>query len=240
MTKILLLLLLVFLPPAQKPETQTQTGWLTLQHLGADTWLVTDELPPTIHPEMVTDLFSYLDGHIDMQEISPLFAVEEDIPRVICFVPQNDLLLLFPLGTEGFAGLSDRAYWQCNDSSDMRSCSLSSNPDYGDMILLASVVVQDDPRMSAGYLIHETAHLLGAIDGERCPTHDEYNPTLKRPPDCQDAYWWYGVTGYFDLRPSGIAWKAMTGQCSISSKPEICYDLEQLLADVSQQETPDN
>ena len=52
------------------------------------------------------------------------------------------------------------------------------------------------------------------------------------PPDPSDAYWWFGVQGVFTLRPEGIAWDALIGNCADCDDPGLCEELVAVLEGV--------
>ena len=184
------------------------------------------------------DLYALLEANIAYTEDSPLPDPRDNKAVVIRFVPEDINNEPFPVGTSGFAGLVGLANWLCvpdRVGDNSRRCQLWADDDTSDTgasIVLANIRVQADPDMTVGYLAHELSHVLGAVDGVRCPAHLLYNPAIEREPDCQDAYWWFGVTGFFDLKPSGIVWDALHGGCAQCDRPEICAVPADILLDL--------
>ncbi|MAS38350.1 MAG: hypothetical protein CL610_30415 [Anaerolineaceae bacterium] len=193
-------------------------------------WVVTDALPPGITPAFVGELLTYLDPYIQPDGHQPA------APMIVRFVPDASAFEPFPTGTEGFGGLTGSVNcWCFPDKADdaSRRCFLwpvRRDDAAGAGVTLAAVRIQQDRSMTVGYLIHELTHFCGAVDGVRCPAHESYSPTAVYPPDYQDAYWWYGVTGLFELRPAGVVWDALNDRCADSDDPAICTELAQLLA----------
>lgn len=212
-----------------------QPDALTLEHAGGNLWVVVDDLPENTTPSAIYRLFTFLDNYIENTPDSPMPDLQRKLPVVIRFVPQGVTDRAFPEGTEGFAGLVGLANWRCAPDStghNRRHCRLwcdDDAPDNESSVILAVIRVQADPDMTAGYLAHELSHIQGAVDGPACPASQDYNPLAQREPDCQDAYWWYGVTGFFDLKPSGIVWEALNGRCAGNERQDICFQLANIL-----------
>ena len=216
-----------------------QPDALSLELAGGNVWVVLDDLPAEISPSNMFRLFTFLDEHVQQTEDSPFADFDDDTPVVIRFVPETNGHQRFPNGTEDFAGLVGRAYWRCVPGSsghNRRRCWPSGNEPTQEAneahnIILIAVRVQPDIDLTVGYLTHELSHVLGAVDGLRCPANEEYRLTAPLVPDPQDAYWWFGVAGFFDLKPSGIAWAAMNDRCAKTKRPGLCNDLRDILSD---------
>ena len=223
-------LLLPTLTAADPPR-----GWV-IERAGARLWVVSEDRPAAITPALLQNLFDLLLAHIAQDAASPFADLPADAPVLVRFVPAEAGEARFPEGTEGFAALTGPAHWRCGPAfaDDQRricevwvgAAALGSTA-----VLLAVSRIQEDPGLTVGYALHELAHACGAVDGVRCPAHADYNPARRLPPDHQDAYWWFGVTGFFVLRPGGIAWAALNGWCERSDEPALCTVLWALLAD---------
>lgn len=228
------LLASVILLSATRVDSSLLCGSLALQHVGDDFWVVLDDFPDTLQPDMLYNLYSFLKIHVEPSEESPLYNTLGRMPVVLRFADDGSTPA-FPHGTEGFAGLTDLAEWRCYTPLDTANvtCQISSTNQESldsDRVLLAVVSKNLNDREMIGVIAHELAHTLGAVDGLRCPANDDYNPMIHRAADFSDTYWWYGVVGVFTSQPQGIVWDALNGQCDGCDVPEICYELEMILS----------
>lgn len=221
------------------PLAAAQSDTCTIQVAEAPLWVVLDDLPDYIDPALIQRLFTFLSTYVHFSPDSPPCRVQNGRPLVVRFVPEAAANRRFPTGTEGFGGLTDLANWLCFPlQSDFakRSCFLWRVDQPAEpSIVLVNVRIQTDPTMTLGILTHELAHTLGAVDGVRCPSHEDYNPSARLEPDYQDAYWWYGVEGVFSLRSTGTAWDVMHSGCDASAPAQLCSELKTILADFVQE-----
>lgn len=215
---------------------------VTLQLVGDNFWVACDNLPNgDISPQLLQRLMTFLTEHVQPDPASPLGRWLNHTPVVIEFVP-DDMQGLFPYSTQGFAGLSGLASWTCDsitldaEQPLLLHCRFATATDETDshrLIRLALIHVPADSKEELlGYSIHELTHLLGSVDGPRCPAHADYNPMIRRPDDRSDAYWWFGMSGVFELKPAGIVWLALNNACDRCGAVDICEELSQILADV--------
>ena len=207
-----------------------------VEHAGGNVWVVVNDLPQTITPSAIYHLFTFLDNYIEPTPDIPTPDPHDDMPVVVRFVSGDAANDSFPTGTEGFAGLVGLAKWHCAPHStghNSRHCQFWCNddaPNTASSVILAVILVQADPDTTLGYLAHELSHVQGTVDGTGCPANEDYNPLAHHEPDFQDAYWWFGVTGFFDLKPSGIVWEALNGRCATCDRPAICTALADILS----------
>ncbi len=201
-----------------------------LTRITEQVWVDPDSVPEYISSAQIASLIAYM-SHV-MRNDGTAPAPPQTTAVVFRFVPPDEQYTPFPVGCEGFAGLTDTAHWVCETSSSQtqRMCAFWDE-EVGEQVTLSLVQVQSQPDLTLGYLVHEIAHALGAVDGIRCPAHEDYDPVHVFPPDVSDAYWWFGAVGVFELRPSGIVWDAMQHECAQSESPAICATIEIILSE---------
>jgi hypothetical protein len=165
---------------------------------------------------------------------------DASLPIVIQFVA-DETKRAFPYGAEGYAGMCGYAVWHCEPPhiwGDLHyQCEiLPEDTDTIDGETIRLVLVDTDLAASTeeiiGFTLHEMTHVLGSIDGARCPSWDDDINRSLLPPDPSDAYWWFGVQGVFTLRPEGVAWDAINGNCADCDDPTLCEELADVLAKV--------
>jgi hypothetical protein len=204
----------------------------TLSRIGDELWLDQQSLPQGITPEQVAQLYTFLSQILVGQDSTDTIA---DTPEAIAihFTASEFADQPFPRGCEGFGGLtgSTNAICKWTGSGENMHCRFGTSEHYGahqETMRLVLVRIQSDTRQTLGYLVHELSHTLGAIDGAAAPlTGEDQQATGSY--DIFDAYWWFGVSGVFDLQPTGIAWDALSSQCITSRSPSVCDALARIL-----------
>lgn len=215
---------------------------LLIEHAGANVWVVLDELPENVTPALIYELYALIAQTIDVPH--PDSALRDWVGRVPVVVRYtSDDISPYPIGTERFAGLTGLAAWHCTPLPDhpqeLRRCTLYAGDDDTllpgtDPVILLVVACDaatdcDHHREEIGFMIHELAHTRGAIDGLRCPFHEDHMPYQHLPPDPTDAYWWFGVQGMFELQCDGLVMNAFAHDCTSCDDPALCATLEQIL-----------
>lgn len=219
-----------FSPPHAVPVTEISDGL----------WIVEENYPEYIHPQLLVELYDLLQGCTQPVDKNLYIGHGDMSPAVIRFVPP-DPDGNFPESTEGYAGMCDRVVWNCIPvpSTTLQAtqyCSFESIDEgtqvdhtvrYA-LVQLPQVLDNKSMRETLGFTIHEMSHLLGTVDGIRCPYNENYSPTAKLPPDPNDSYWWFGVQGVFGLVPDGIVMLAFDDCCVESDDLIICEQLRDL------------
>lgn len=235
----LLLACLTVLPTifAQFSMDSTPNRTVKLTSIDEELWIVEEYYPDFIPPFLLVEIYDLLHDYTDTVD-TKLYGGEDDkSPAVIRFVP-IDATARFPDGTEGYAGMCDRVQWHCisvpaTDLSSSKYCSFElveegepvENTVRYALIQLPDLLNTTTMQETVGFTVHEMSHLLGTIDGIRCPYHESYDPIAKLPPDPNDSYWWFGVQGVFGLEPEGIVLLALNDQCDRSDDQVVCGQL---------------
>ena len=205
-------------------------------------WVVHDELPQYVTSGLIYGLYALIARTLDAPHPdSPLVDWVGRVPVVVRYT--TDDTSLYPIGTECFAGLTGLAGWRCtplpDDAQELRRCTLYAGDDDAlfpgtEPIILVVVACDaaadcDHQREQIGFMIHELTHAWGAIDGLRCPFHEDHLPYQPLPADPTDAYWWFGVQGMFELQCDGLVVDAFAGDCAGCDDPALCEALGQIL-----------
>lgn len=204
---------------------------LTIRHIGGELWVAQDGFPDALQPDTLYTLYTFLQSQVQAHEDSPLAAPAGDAPVVLRFVGDG-AGRAFPDSAEGFAGLTGYAAWRCGPllPGETAFCQLSAERRGLERVIVVVVDGGLEAKEMTGVVAHELAHALGAVDGPRCPAHEDYDPLARLGVDQSDSYWWYGAVGVFSYRPQGIVWAALNGGCAGCDAPEICRALEAILA----------
>lgn len=201
-------------------------------------WVVEDLLPEYITPQLLSQLYTLLEGYVLLTDESLYYGNSDPSSAVIRFVSANQSGR-FPNSTEGYAGMCERIEWDCTTAPSstllsVKYCEFNSfievtrpnNMVRYALVQLPEIINETSIQETLGYTIHEMSHLLGTIDGIRCPYHESYSPSAKLEPDPSDSYWWFGVQGIFGLKPDGVVLLALNNRCDKSDDPDICLQLE--------------
>ena len=220
------MLLMMFFAPLATPDVPVD--WFPVAGGSDDFYIATDTLPGDISPDTLTNLYDYLKVHVAAHPDSEFLPwVGSPPPVLVRFVNVNSRLP-FPHGTESYGGMMGWAYWDCLPMAGLcRLLDASETP--GEDVVVALVAATPNRAENLGLVAHELSHVLGSVDGPRCPYHEDYHPSQTLPSDPSDAYWWYGVTGVFTLVPVGVVWDALNNNCTASGEPVVCGELQAII-----------
>lgn len=219
-------LFLLLLAPCVTPDVPVE--WFPVATAAQRLYVATDTLPDDISPATIGGLFAYLGQQVQPQPESAFAPWLDDAPPVLVRFTDYASRAPFPFGTETYGGMTGWASWHCLPSAGLcRLLGASETP--GDGVLVVLVAAMPSRAENLGLVAHELSHVLGSVDGPRCPYHPDYHPGQALPPDAGDAYWWYGVTGVFTLVPQGVVWDALRDDCAAGDALSVCEALHTIL-----------
>jgi len=175
-------------------------------------------MPASYDTDILVRLYDFLSTHVLQDCRSPFSDMFDcEIPVIVRYVLDSQTGV-FPETTEGFAGLCDVAWAQC-DLSQIGYCWLSDESRWPDQMpaYLAIITIPDenDPYYLAklwGLTAHELAHTLGAVDGPLSPFYEDDRVLAPIVP-LADTYYWFGAAYLFEPGYQGIVLDAWSHQC---------------------------
>jgi hypothetical protein len=183
-------------------------------------------IPPHYDIDILMRLYDFLSLHVVRDCRSPFNNLSDcEMPIIVRYVLDSQSGV-FPKTTEGFAGLCDVIWAQC-DLTRIGQCLLTAQRQCGDQepayLAIITMPNEDDPRYLAklwGITAHELAHTLGAVDGPLSPFY-EYDKVLAPIAPLADTYYWFGAAYIFEPGYQGIVMDAWRHEC----QDAICQTL---------------
>lgn len=175
-------------------------------------------MPPHYDIDILIRLYDFLSRHVVRDCRSPFNdQFDCEMPIIVRYVLDGQSGF-FPKTTEGFAGLCDVIWAQC-DLTQVGYCLLTAQRQCTDQkpayLAIITLPNEDDPRYLAklwGITAHEISHALGAVDGPRSPFYERDHILASIDP-LADAYYWFGAAYIFEPGYQGTVLDAWSHQC---------------------------
>lgn len=210
-------ILFIFCGYLSPQQQETPVSDVRLVALGDGLYLDTMTLPPGFDDATLARLFAFLKEHVIPDCRTTFGDPPGACPVIVRYVPREESGR-FPDGTEGFAGLCDRVAVVCEGSLEGHCTLLAVEPSPGQTVALLALIAIPDPDDADyaaalwGFTAHELAHVLGAVDGPRCPFYDD-DHRLEPVQEVSDTYFWFGIAGVFEAGFRGVVWDAWQNTC---------------------------
>lgn len=186
-----------------------------LEQLSDTLYLDTVTIPDGFDDSTLIRLHDFLAANVIPDRRTPFQDEIGVLPVIVRYVAPTQTGQ-FPASTEGFAGLCDAVFIEC-DLPLEGDCYLSLPPDdeTNAFLVLIAIPEADSPDYQAmlwGFTAHELAHVWGAIDGPRCPFY-EPDKLLAPIESVSDTYYWFGIAHMFEPGFQGSVWDAWQNTC---------------------------